>query len=278
MTAHARSAMIGRTDGAGTAPAPAPQSEEVVMHTRSSTHPLPWPHRTTDTGRVTDLGRLWLGSAVVAIGTVFLLDAAGVLSAQRTLDRWWPVLLIAAGVLTLTERPPSLVRGTLLTAAGGLLLLFTTDVLEGNAWDYLWPALLIGVGLLIAVRWRGQTVAAGAREEDVVRATAIFGGPELSCTSQRFQGAWLTAIFAGITLDLRDAVPAPEGATVNVTTAFGGVDVLVPHGWRISVRSTPIFGGFDDKTDHSTAPAEDAPVLDIDAVTLFGGVDIKHAK
>ena len=52
----------------------------------------------------------------------------------------------------------------------------------------------------------------------------------------------------------------------------------MPKGWRISVRTTPIFGGLDDKTDHSEAPAADAPALHIDAVAVLGGVDIKHEK
>lgn len=52
----------------------------------------------------------------------------------------------------------------------------------------------------------------------------------------------------------------------------------MPKGWRISVRSTPIFGGLDDKTDHSQALADDAPALHVDAVAIFGGVEIKHEK
>lgn len=93
---------------------------------------------------------------------------------------------------------------------------------------------------------------------------------------QLADGAWLTAAFGGITLDLRDARPAPGGASINATTAFGGVDVLVPKGWRLSVRSTPIFGGVEDKTDHSEPLADDAPQLTIDAVAVFGGVSIKN--
>jgi Cell wall-active antibiotics response 4TMS YvqF/Domain of unknown function (DUF5668) len=227
--------------------------------------------------RVLDLGRLLLGLAVVTLGVLFLLDSADVLDAGRAIGRWWPVLIVAAGVLTLVERPPAIVRGTLLTGAGVVLLLFTTDVLEEQAWDYIWPALVILAGVLIVARWHGRTIPA-AGEENVVRSTAIFGGPKLISTAQGFRGAWLTAIFGGITLDLRRARPAPEGASINATVAFGGIDILVPKGWRISVRSTPIFGGLDDKTDHSQAPAADAPTLHIDAVAVFGGVDIKHEK
>jgi predicted membrane protein len=228
-------------------------------------------------GHVSDLGRLLLGLTVATLGVLFLLDSAGVLSADTEIGRWWPVVIVAAGLLTLVERPPAIVRGALLTGAGVLLLLFTTDLLDEAAWDYVWPALLIVIGLVIAARWHGRAIPRGA-DEDVVRSTAIFGGPRLVCTAQRFRGAWLTAVFGGIDLDLRDARPASEGASVNATAAFGGIEILVPKGWRISVRSTPIFGGIEDKTDHSVSAAADAPSLHVDAVTVFGGVQIKHEK
>ena len=257
------------------------------MRSSTSPHPVSGPsghrmrHRVRGDGRPgrsLDLGRLLLGLTVATLGVLYLLDSAGTLDARQAIDDWWPALLVAAGLLTLAERPPSVVRGTILTGAGAVLLLFTTDVLSESAWDYVWPALLIAVGLAIVARWSGRTIALGATDEDVVRSTAVFGGPKLVSTSQRFQGAWLTAIFGGITLDLRDARPAPDGASVNATVAFGGVDILVPKGWRISVRSTPIFGGLDDKTDHSEPPPADAPMLHVDAVSLFGGVEIKHKK
>ncbi|MGZ4180562.1 MAG: LiaF transmembrane domain-containing protein [Solirubrobacteraceae bacterium] len=225
-----------------------------------------------------DLGRLLLGLTVVTIGVLFLLDAAGVLNADRAIGHWWPLLIVAAGVLTLAERPPAVVRGTILTGIGVVLLLFTTHLLHKTAWNYVWPALVVMAGLVIVLRWRGRAVISGATDEDVVRSTTVFGGPNLVCTSPRFAGAWLTAVFGGITLDLREALPAAEGASVNATAAFGGIDILVPMGWRITVRSTPIFGGLDDKTDHSEPVAADAPALHIDALTMFGGVAIKHLK
>jgi hypothetical protein len=257
------------------------------MRSPTISHPAPgpsgrWSRRSRGvegtSGRVLDLSRLLLGLTVVVLGTIFLLDSAGVLSADRAIDRYWPLLIVAAGLLTLAERPPSVVRGTLLTGVGTVLLLFSTDVLEGDAWQYVWPVAIILVGLLVLARWNGRTVPSGTSREDVIRSTAIFGGPKLVSTTQALQGAWLTAIFGGITLDLRGARPDPHGASINATAAFGGIDILVPKGWRLSVRSTPVFGGLEDKTDHSEPPADDAPMLHVDAVTLFGGVEIKHQK
>jgi hypothetical protein len=247
--------------------------------TPSSPHWLGRARRPEGPERVTDFSRLMIGITVVAFGLVFLLDSAGVLDSSETIDRWWPVLLVAAGALTLAERPPSVVRGWLFVGVGAVLLLFTTDVLDDDAWSYVWPAAVILVGLAIIARRQGRpTIADTGAEDDVVRATGIFGGPDIASTSRDFRGAWLTAIFGGVTLDLRSARPAPGGAAINATVVFGGIDVLVPRGWRISVRSTPIFGGVEDKTDHAEPPADDAPLLHVDAVSLFGGVDIKHEK
>ncbi len=228
--------------------------------------------------RALDLGRLLLGLTVVILGVLFLLDSADVLDAGQAIGDYWPLLLVAAGGLTLLERPPSRARGWLLIGAGALLVLFTADLLSQDAWNYVWPAAIILAGIVIVARWAGRGIPRGASGEDVIRATAVFGGPKLVSTAQHFQGAWLTAIFGGVTLDLRGARPAPEGASVNATVAFGGIDILVPKGWRISVRTTPIFGGLEDKTDHSEPPAPDAPVLHVDALSVFGGVEIKHEK
>lgn len=248
--------------------------------TSPSSHVPSWFQREAPSGepRVLDLGRLLLGLVVVAFGVLFLLDAAGVLNADKAVDHWWPLIIVAAGALTLAERPPSLVRGTILSVGGLVLLLFTTNLLEEDAWKYVWPALLVVAGFLIIARWHGRTILSGAATEDVVRSTAFFGGPKLASTSRNFRGAWLTAVFGGITLDLRDAKLSPDGASINATVACGGIDILVPKGWHISVRSTPILGGLDDKTDHSEPLPPDAPTLHVDALAVLGGVDIKHEK
>jgi predicted membrane protein len=248
--------------------------------TAHSTIPAPPGRRSDQPGRgVPDLGRLLVGLSVVGLGVLFMLDAAGVLDAGRAIDRWWPAVIVAAGLLTLTaERPPSVYRGLVLTAIGAVLLLFTTDTIGESAWSYVWSAAVVLAGLTILSRWRGRAAGAPIRDDagEVVRATAIFSGPHVASTAARFRGAWLTAVFGGVTLDLRGAGLDPGGAAVNATVVFGGAEILVPKGWRISVRSTPIFGGVEDKTDKSVQLDDAAPTLRVDAVALFGGVDIKH--
>lgn len=44
---------------------------------------------------------LWPGALLIALGVLFLLDTLGVVSAGRVLSTYWPVLVIAAGLLLL---------------------------------------------------------------------------------------------------------------------------------------------------------------------------------
>jgi predicted membrane protein len=240
--------------------------------------PTPHPLLSRRPGPGLDFGRVLLGAVVVAIGTLFLLQGADVLDAGRAIDHWWPVVVIAAGLFQLAEHPRSTYTGGILIAIGTVLLLATTNVLEGDTWSYVWPVVVIGVGLLILTQRTGHPKPLDGNEDEMVRASGVFGGPELASTSRHFRGASLTAIFGGVTLDLRQAHPVPEGATINATAAFGGVEVLVPHGWRITMRATPIFGGVEDKTDRTEEPPADAPTLHLDALAMFGGVEVKHEK
>jgi hypothetical protein len=228
--------------------------------------------------QVLDLGRLLLGLVVVAIGTLYLLESAGVLDAGAAIDDWWPTVIIATGLFQLAERSRATLGPLILIAGGTVLLLATTDVLEGDVWSYVWPGALIAMGLVAIARWAGAGPLPRDAGEDVVVASGIFGGPKVVNASRSFRGASLTAVFGGVTLDLRDARPAPDGARITATAAFGGIDILVPHGWRIAMKSTPIFGGVEDKTRHDPDLPADAPLLTLDALAAFGGVTVKHEQ
>ena len=225
-----------------------------------------------------DLGRMLLGGVVVTLGVLVLLDAAGQVDAGKAISNWWPVVVIAIGALQLVEGRRSKSGPLILIAIGTVLLLFATDAVGDNGRDYVWAIVLILAGLLILSHWRGKPVPIGSEASEVVRATGVFGGPKVASSSQRFRGASLTAVFGGVTLDLRSARPAPGGAAVNATAVLGGIEVIVPEGWQVEVSGTPILGGIEDKTDHSHPVPPDAPRLEVDALSVLGGVEVKNKK
>jgi nitrogen fixation protein len=101
----------------------------------------------------------------------------------------------------------------------------------------------------------------------------LFGGSEIKDRSQHLSHADVAAVFGGATLDLRESHIDDE-ATVDATALFGGVDVLVPEGWRVALRGFPIFG--EDKTHNGPAPSGEAPILYVNATSIFGGVTVAH--
>lgn len=215
-----------------------------------------------------------VGLVLVALGVLFLLDQAGSIDAGRLIDDWWPLVIVAIGLAQLVANPRSPVVALIVVGFGVILLLSQLDLIGRDVWNYLWPAVLVAIGVVIIFRAPGRNLPAGIGDE-VIRTTALFGSNELVVTSQKFKGGAATAIFGGVVIDLRPANLDPGGATMAATALFGAVEVLVPRGWRVEASGTPIFGGLSNQVD---PPAPGAATLKVDVTSMFAGVTIKHDK
>jgi predicted membrane protein len=125
------------------------------------------------------------------------------------------------------------------------------------------------VGQLIAKRMTN-----GDENSDTFRLAAIFGGKELQSRATALRSASALAVMGGVEIDLRDAALDPGGATLDVTTILGGVDVTLPAGWVVDLRTRGIMGGVDTHLTESAEDLEGAPTLHVTTNTLLGGVDI----
>lgn len=91
----------------------------------------------------------------------------------------------------------------------------------------LWPLLLIALGVwIMAARWPDAAHIEGleASDTDIV---AVFDDRVVERTGT-FVGGSTTAVFGDIRLDLHRASLDPAGATLQVTTVFGDLDLEVP--------------------------------------------------
>ena len=203
-------------------------------------------------------------------GVVLLLDRMDVL---RVSDAWsvlLPVAVIGVGAAALALVPRAWFGPVVVIAAGATWLLGELDVVQEDMWTFALPVALgaLGVSILVASTGRGD-------DADRVRLFVFFWGGDRRSLSQRFRSASLTAVFGGIDLDLR-AADIQGRARVDIFTMFGGVEIKVPPTWRVQLVTLPVFGGTDDKTVAPLDPA--APVLEVHAVTIFGGATVKHGK
>jgi len=214
--------------------------------------------------------RALLGSFLIVIGGLYTLEVANVVDdAGSLISKWWPVALIATAVMMFFSNHRHWITPTILAVVAVIVLLNTTGTTD-TVVTVVWPVLLIGAGLLILLGRGART----SSDDDRITAFAAFGGTELASHSKHFEGGNIGALFGGADVDLRDATLAPH-ATLDVFTAFGGTEIKVPEGWKVITHSLPLFGGVGNVTAKEML-ADDAPVLDVSATVLFGGVDVKH--
>jgi predicted membrane protein len=217
--------------------------------------------------------RAWFAIVLIAVGGLWLLDAAGVLDAAAVIDQWWPVAVIALGLAAAAVDRRVSLGPVVVVVVGVLLLIGQLDIVEFD--QIIWPVIAIVVGFWLLIN-RGFSRARDevSERQDVM---ALLGAADTRNRSPHFRHANVSAVFGGATLDLRDAHLDP-GATVDALALFGGVDVIVPPNWRVELGGLPIFGGYDDKTAHNGDMPPDAPVLKVAATAIFGGVDVKNKR
>lgn len=214
--------------------------------------------------------RIWIGLVFLTLGVLGILDATGALESTQLIDDWWPLAVIGLGVIgMIAERRISL--GPSIVVVIGLLLLAGQQGWSEE--DLFGPAILVVIGLIVlSGLWRRGRERMTAGEDSLV----MFGATKIKDRSEHFDHADVSAIFGGATLDLRQT-HIDGDASVDALALFGGVDVVVPEGWRVAIEGTPIFGGFEDKTENEGELPADAPVLNVHATAIFGGVDVKNS-
>ena len=109
------------------------------------------------------------------------------------------------------------------------------------------------------------------RETD--RIVNLFSGNERS-------GAWVVpeelrvyTVCGGTDIDLSDAKLTATRTRVTILCLFGGIDLFVPEGVNMVVKTFAVFGGVTNKAPTCEDPT--APVIVVEGLVLFGGVDVK---
>ena len=221
------------------------------------------------------LTQVFAGLLVIGLGVGLLLNAFDIINFGHFVRQWWPLIPIGVGIVGLISNPRQWLWPLLFVIFGVAALLKQLGYVDFNIWSLVWPTILIVVGLSIIFQNNGWGNKARVDDDDHSNAQVLFAGQNVRNVSHHYKGGNVTAIFGGIDLDLRDAKIEGD-ATLNVYTTFGGVDVKVPEGWRVTVKGMPIFGGWEDKTEKPTD--KHAPHLLINATCTFGGFSVGHKK
>jgi predicted membrane protein len=218
-------------------------------------------------------GRLLVGFVLIVLGVLFLLDQNDILDSGDLIADWWPIVFVVAGLLYVSFSPRHIMVPAVLVIIGLALLARSLDFVPDWLQTVFWPVVLVAIGLwvIFGSGLGSNTVQRGDRVNSLV----AFFGRKIVNQSQQFGGGSIFTVFGGTEVDLRQARPVPEGAAIDVVVAFGGVEIVVPEGWRVEVKGIPLFGGWSNKTKGGLVGI-DAPLLSIEALVAFGGLDIGH--
>jgi len=218
---------------------------------------------------------IW-GIVLIVIGVLFALNALNITNIDIFFDGWWTLFIIvpcAIGLFTEKDKTGNLIG----VGVGVYLLLCCQDILSfSTTWKLLIPAIIVIVGLNMIVKGfnAGKTnniVIENTQNGDGMRShSAAFSGCEARYDGEVFNGANLTAAFGGLKCDLRNAV-IERDCVIQTTTAFGGIDILVPPYVNVKTNVTCIFGGISNKTVLN----QGSPTIYINGNCMFGGVEIK---
>ncbi|MBZ5676692.1 MAG: cell wall-active antibiotics response protein [Acidobacteriia bacterium] len=268
-----------------------------------------WDARSSCGGPNANMGGMIIGLCVVAVGVLFLLRNVGILYFD---DIWqyWPAVLIVIGISKLanTHSASQVTSGLILGGIGTVFLLRNLGYIYGNIWQYLWPGILIAVGLSILVKhlegrgqdWSPGPPAAGtpppgappgpanpfptasaftasSSRSNYLHIENVFSGTRQKLDTQDFLGGKVTTVFGGAEIDLRAVGTKLDEVSIKAEAIFGGIELWVPAHWQTIVRGSAVFGGFEDKTFPAAPGASGkAPRLVVTGAAVFGGVVVKN--
>lgn len=230
------------------------------------------------------------GLVLVAVGALFLL--ANFTDFGSNIGRWWPVILIAAGLVELLSNRRRRLRGASTLIIGALFLGDTLDVWS-VPWRLLWPIplLVIGVAVILgatrgkARRRRSAEAAAGSAAVErgapveaagpgALDLKATFGERAQAVSDPNFPGGRINAVFGQASVDLTQAGLANGEAAIDVSATFASVVIRVPADWTVDLRVNATLAEASDKRPQ---PAPDSPTgtLVVTGSATFGSVEIR---
>ncbi|TXK47409.1 hypothetical protein FVR03_09425 [Pontibacter qinzhouensis] len=250
-------------------------------------------------------GRVLGGLVVIGVGMVLLANQLG----EVNLPRWvfsWKMALILLGIF-IGARSSFQRSGWLVLVFIGAMFLAEDLYPSISLRAYIWPIVLISMGLWIMLRpnrfggncggsrrreWRpgpgdqqgrggmaaepGFAPSPGAEfmSDDYLNAFTLFGGTKKNIFSKDFKGGTIETFFGGSEINLSQSdLQGP--ATIDVSQAFGGTKLIVPSHWKVQSDVMAILGGIDDKRPLVNDTYNTDKILYLKGTIIFGGLDIR---
>lgn len=160
---------------------------------------------------------------------------------------YWPVLLIAGGVLLVISRSfPSPKKD------------YNKEYRHESTSDHYNPA--------------------EQNSADYVDKNLMFGSSEQIVLSQNFKGGEANVMFGELIIDLRRANLSEFAGILEANVMFGSIVIYTPSDWAVELKSSSLLGSFEDKRYHPSDKISEigVPRLVIKGSAMFGSGEIRN--
>lgn len=193
-----------------------------------------------------------IGTVLIFLGVVFLLDNFGYINSDWILENFWPLAFIILGIAFIARRPSWQVHGH---QTG-------SSIPPGSS-----------------------GVAGNASFADHLTESEVFGDIDRQIASKSFSGGTCSVVFGNIRLDLTQVELLRGEQSIRINSVFGNVHLQLPQNLEYSVRANHVAGGvnirgerrgglFQNVTFQSGGYATAEKRLAIHVSSVFGDTNI----
>jgi hypothetical protein len=217
-----------------------------------------------------------------ALGIILLLgniSPFNIASLLNTLLRWWPLVMIIAGVVTLLRGTSTRFNSALFLIAMGVVLQITmlgwlpADLLQ---W---WPLFAMVFGLWLLVVQPKNAVRITRITSASFRYRSFLQGSRLFVITPVFVEATINACLAVVECDFASATASKLPLSLSLHLLGGSVCLELPETWRVSSHIDITLGALKDERDVGNPPLlPNTPELLLNGSVLMGSVIIRDAR
>ncbi len=135
--------------------------------------------------------------------------------------------------------------------------------------------LVLNAVAFVVARVVSARMAQGDDSSDEIVRLVLWNGDVVKSVASAFRLARVRVVGGGMILDLRGAALDAAGATIDVAVVAGGVTIVMPDTWRVTVDADSKMGGISASLPDDDELADDAPTLRVVVRNRAGGVSIR---
>ena len=227
--------------------------------------------------------KVFFGIALAVVGFIMLLKSMGVIPYYMLrFHTSWPIILIAVGAFLGIKNNFRRNAWWILILIGAANLTPQFMIMGQPSSHFVWPAMIILAGIVIAVRPhrshcipRAGDISTAINTDSTLNIDLTFGGRKEIVTSKEFKGGMVNVTFAGCEINLTQADFAESAAVIDFRVSFSGVEVIVPSHWDVQNEVSPSFGSVEDERTLQTAAGDNKKTLILRGTCSFGSIEIK---